>query len=146
MSRARRLLTWTLRLTLVLVGSGPLLVWALRDVPLVGGATALLDGWFQYQCHRDPSRSERWFGSFLPVCDRCLGIYLGMGLGALLDRPRLEVRWLQLWMGAAALAMVLDVASEAVGLRPPWAPLRLVTGLALAFPVGPALLRLVRGD
>ena len=82
----------------------------------------------------------------LPVCFRCFGIYAGLGLGALVLRPRLGVWPLRIWVGLAALGMILDVASEHWGLRPEWGPLRLATGVLLAYPVGVALVWSARGE
>ena len=70
------------------------------------------------------------------VCARCLGLYVGLGLGALIGRPRLATPRLELWLAGAALAMGADVATEALGWRAPWALLRFATGLALAYAAG----------
>jgi uncharacterized membrane protein len=84
-------------------------------------------------------------GEPLPVCTRCLGIYLGLGLGALLLRPRLRVGPFRIWLLVGALLMLADVGSELLGLRPAWAPLRLLSGLVLAYPVGSSLVWAARG-
>jgi uncharacterized membrane protein len=91
-----------------------------------------LDAWFAFQCHRDEVRSL----AFGAVCTRCLGIYVGLALGALVLRPRLAPKRHLLWICVAASVLVLDVLSESLGLRPPSAPLRFATGLALAYPAG----------
>jgi hypothetical protein len=70
------------------------------------------------------------------VCARCSGIYFGFGLGALIRRPELSPRALRAAVGAAALLMLGDVLLERYGFHRPWATLRLVTGLLLAYPVG----------
>ena len=70
------------------------------------------------------------------VCARCLGLYVGVGVGALIVRPRLRAPWLEVWLALTVLAMLADVASEALGWRPAWAPLRLATGLALGYTAG----------
>ena len=113
------------------------------------GLSLIGDGfaaWFDFQCHREPERSLSFLGQVLPVCSRCLGIYLGLGLGALILRPKLRLWPLRIWVGTAALVMVLDVATELLGMRPEWAPLRLITGLLLAYPVGAAVVRAARGE
>jgi uncharacterized membrane protein len=133
------------RAALVITGSLPLLVFAAARVPGLDRSAGWLDTWFALQCERDPARTLELGGVMLPVCVRCLGIYLGLGLGALVLRPRLEVWPLRLWVGVASLLMLADVGSEYLGLRPAWAPLRLVTGLFLAYPVGNSLVWAARG-
>lgn len=133
---------WLYRATrglLVVIGLSPLLVWAVAPVPWLHWVGAPFEAWFDYQCHREAARSIQLFGHYLPVCNRCLGIYLGLGLGALSMRPRLNVWPLRLWVGFAAAAMVLDVWTEALGMRPESAPIRLMTGLLLAYPVSVAV-------
>ena len=39
---------------------------------------------FSHLCHQDPQRSLSLAGVFLPVCNRCLALYLGGFLGVLL--------------------------------------------------------------
>ncbi len=97
-----------------------------------------LEVWFDFQCHREPERLLPGL-SLVPVCARCFGIYTGIGLGALVMRPRLESRALFLWVAVAGALMILDVVSEALEMRPPSSALRLATGLLLAWPVGGAL-------
>lgn len=140
----RRGLAWGVRAVLVLVGVGPLvppLVAGLPGLELLGG---LLESWFRFQCHRDPARSLSLLGHALPVCARCFGIYAGLGLGGLIAWPRLRATVLRGWVFAAALAMVLDVLAEGLGLHPEWRAARLVTGLLLAYPVGTALVHAAR--
>jgi uncharacterized membrane protein len=95
----------------------------------------LLDAWFRFQCERDPLRMV----AVGTVCARCLGLYVGLGVGAL-------VGWkLELWLAVAVVAMLADVASEALGWRPAWAPLRLATGLVLGYPAGVAVIAGLEG-
>lgn len=68
------------------------LQWGLETVPSV---------FFSKVCHQRPERSFHWLGQQLPVCHRCLGIYVGFWAGLialplarrlsalLLSRPRL---------------------------------------------------------
>ena len=137
---------------LVLFGLSPLLVLVLRQLPGAPPVAALVDGWFELQCRRDAVRAARVFDVTLPVCSRCLGIYLGFALGTLLgavavskhrgsqaQRFQLTGRKLLGWTLAGAGVMLLDVGSEALGLRPALGWLRFATGLALALPVAVAL-------
>lgn len=141
-----RLLATVVRGLLVLIGLGPFLPGLFGDLPVLGAVGHALDGWFAFQCHREAARSFGVLGHLLPVCSRCFGIYFGLGLGALVLRPRLGATALRLWVGFAVVVMLLDVATEALGMRREWAPLRVVTGLLLSYPVGIALVLAVRGD
>jgi uncharacterized membrane protein len=116
----------------------PFLPWLLHGVPGLSGLGAACERWFSFQCQRDPSRALYAFGQALPVCARCSGIYFGFGLGACFARPHLGAPLLRRWVAVACLFMLLDVLSEALGVRPPWAPLRVLSGLLLAYPVGAA--------
>ncbi|MCA9628189.1 MAG: DUF2085 domain-containing protein [Myxococcales bacterium] len=137
--RRHELLYWVARGGLIVIGFSPLWVWAVSDVPLLHWLGVPFDAWFSYQCHREPERSFQLLGRFLPVCNRCLGIYLGLGLGALFMRPKLSVWPLRLWVGFAAAAMILDVWTEALSMRPPNSLVRLFTGILLAYPVAVAV-------
>ena len=128
-----------MRALLIAVGVSPFIPHLVEGIPVLGSIGAAIDSWFAFQCQRDPARSLSFLGRVLPVCARCLGIYLGLGLGALVLRPKLGVWPLRIWVATAALVMFLDVATETLGMRPAWAPLRLFTGLLLAYPVGSAL-------
>lgn len=98
-----------------------------------------VEPWFALHCHREPARTLSLFGVPLAVCARCTGIYWGIGLGTLVRRPALSPRALRWAVGVAALVMLADVWLEQRGLHPPWAGLRLLTGLMLAYPVGVGL-------
>jgi len=119
---------------LLLAGLSPFLPALLAQSGAAPVASAL-DAWFHFQCERDPARML----AAGAVCARCLGLYVGLGLGALVARPRLRSRRLELWLALAALAMLADVGSEWLGWRPTWAPLRFGTGLALGYPAGVAV-------
>ena len=95
--------------------------------------------WFELHCERDPARTLNLLGVPLAVCARCSGIYLGLGLGALLRSPVLSPRALRLWVGIGAACMLLDVGLEDRGLHGSWPALRLLTGVLLAYPVGVGL-------
>ena len=121
-----------LRALLVLVGFAPFVpALAAHWAPLRGLADALA-AWFALQCERDPARML----SFGAVCARCLGLYVGLGLGALAARPRAAWPRLELALVAAVALLLADVGSEAWGWRGPSASLRLVTGLLLGYVAG----------
>jgi uncharacterized membrane protein len=127
------------RVVFVLIGVSPFLPLLLGGVPVLSAIGDLFERWFAYQCHREPWRSLSVFGHVLPVCSRCTGIYWGLGLGALVLRPRLGAWPLRIWVGFAALVMVLDVWTELLGMRPASGWLRVATGMLLSYPVGVAV-------
>ena len=74
---------------------------------------------FSHLCHQDPQRSLSLAGVFLPVCNRCLALYLGGFLGVLLAAPaRGHSDWLlghrALLLGSLLLAG-LDVGLDLAG-------------------------------
>lgn len=130
----------------ILIGLGPLFPVLFHDLPVLGTVAHWFDSWFEFQCHRDEARSLHLLGQPLPVCSRCLGIYSGLGLGALVLKPELSSVWLRIWVGSAAFVMILDVATEVMNMRPPFWPLRLFTGVLLAYPVAVAVVQAIRAD
>lgn len=108
-------------------------------LPATAGLERLLRVWFDLHCERDPARTLTFGGVPLAVCARCSGIYFGLGLGAAVRRPRLSPPALRGWVLTGAAFMVADVALERAGLHGAWAPLRVLTGLLLAYPVGAGL-------
>ena len=140
----RRRLPGLVRAFLIVAGLSPLVPWLLGGVPVLHHVGDVFDLWFAAQCHRDPQRSLMLLGRVLPVCHRCSGVYFGLGLGALVVRPRLSPWPLRIWVVAAALLMLADVGSEAMAWRPASAAVRMFTGLLLAYPVGVALVQAVR--
>jgi uncharacterized membrane protein len=128
-------LAGTVRALLVFGGVAPFLPTWLEGKPIVSGLARVLDAWFSFQCHRDAARSLLASA----VCTRCLGIYVGLALGALVASPRLAPKRHLAWMLVASAALVLDVASEALGFRAPSALLRFVTGCLLAYPAAVAV-------
>jgi uncharacterized membrane protein len=144
-SPTRRRLAHAVRVSLVTVGLFPFIPPLLSHVPVLDAVAKLVDVWLAFQCQRDSARSLAPFGVTMAACARCSGIYFGVGLGALIARPALAAWPLRIWVAVAALVMLLDVATEALGMRPAWAPLRLLTGIALAYPVSVALVLAARG-
>ncbi len=136
------------RVALVVVGLSPFFPPFFSHVPGLGGRwRGCSRRGSTFQCHREAARSfSRARSHVLPVCTRCFGIYAGLGLGAVVLDPRLGIWPLRIWVGIAALAMILDVATEHYGLRSESAALRLATGLFLAYPVGAALVWSARGE
>lgn len=98
-----------------------------------GPAHWTLAAWaFRVVCHQLPERCLWIAGTPMPVCARCAGIYFGAFI-ALLMRPRISRQW----MLAAAALLLLDVATESMGLRPAFAASRVATGLFLGWVLAP---------
>lgn len=138
----RRLAHWhiAVRAVLVLVALLPFLPEALERASLGAPLARALDAWFGYQCERDPARML----ALASVCARCLGIYLGVGIGGLVAWPRLPGLFLARWLAMATLLLALDVLSEGLGWRAPSASLRLATGFVLGYPVSLSVLRAIQ--
>jgi uncharacterized membrane protein len=96
---------------------------------------SFLQRWFSLQCHGRLDRSVALFGHWFPVCSRCLGIYLGLTLGALLPLRSLSMRVRRAWLVAAAALMVLEVVIQDWTNHPPYHAARILTGVLLAWPV-----------
>jgi hypothetical protein len=128
-----------LLLALVALGLLPLLPLLSRWCPPCSPLELVAEPWFDLHCHRDPSRTLQLGSVPLAVCARCSGIYFGVGLGALLRRPRLTPRGLRLWIVGASALMLLDLSLEHYGAHGAWSGGRLMSGLLLSYPVGVAL-------
>jgi uncharacterized membrane protein len=95
-------------------------------------------------CHQLPERSLWIAGAPLPVCARCTGVYGGAFL-ALALRGKWRRSFHQNQMLWAIVLLALDWSSEAFGLRPAWAPLRVLTGAFLGWSAAPAVEEGFRG-
>jgi uncharacterized membrane protein len=93
---------------------------------------------FLILCHGLPSRSLTLFGTTMPLCARCVGIYVGlfMGLAAYLVLPRVEERLLRGLMYVMAMPMAVDGITQLLRLRESTNPIRLATGFIAAFAFG----------
>jgi uncharacterized membrane protein len=95
-------------------------------LPAPAGAAIYALG--SFICHQRPDRSFELAGFQLPVCGRCLGIYGGAAVGALIA-PRLgRVRWPRAAVIIAGVPAVLSLLVEWTGLGQPTNALRAVTG------------------
>ncbi|HVQ17014.1 MAG TPA: DUF2085 domain-containing protein [Vicinamibacterales bacterium] len=123
-------------------------VAALIAAPLLPGwAGAMVYGIGSFVCHQIPERSFHLAGFQLPVCARCLGIYLGASAGA-------GIVWMRVSAGrrlvslapvsarrlavAAAIPTLVTVALEFAGI---WFPSNVTRALA-GVPLG-AMIALV---
>ncbi|WP_437481775.1 DUF2085 domain-containing protein [Sorangium sp. So ce1014] len=133
------------RCALALLGVLPWCIALARSHLPLGELGVALDRLFVPICHRMPGRSLALEGVVMPLCSRCAGIFAGVAAGAAIARPRLAMAtWRPILIGLSAL-MVLDVATQDLGLRPVWHATRLATGLAFGYAVAAAFLtRLAR--
>jgi uncharacterized membrane protein len=121
----------------------------------------LRSGLFLYEvfhavCHQRPERSFQLGGAPLSVCARCLGIYAGAAAGLLLyplarwrhNRQDGEDAPSRFWLVAAGAPILIEVASEMIGLRTSTHYSRAATGallgLASAFYLLPGCVALSR--
>lgn len=142
--RWRHWVSPTLRALLLIFGLAPFFVWLLAHFPSAYRLAAPFEAWFHFQCHQEMGRSAKLLGVFLPVCNRCLGIYFGLALGALIARPELSSKALRIWVAGAAALMLIDVFSESYGLRTEISWLRFASGVLLAYPVSCTLVHSFR--
>jgi len=97
-------------------------------------------------CHRIPERTFYVGGAFLPVCARDTGVYIGLYVGyLLLFMRRREARgppnlWVTLLM---SLPMIVDAATQFIGLRMSTNAFRLLTGLFFGTALAPFLVYLL---
>jgi uncharacterized membrane protein len=105
---------------------------------------AVLDRPWTMLCHRMPERSLRIAGELMPICSRCLGLVLGLGLGLMLARPALSIRALRIAVSLGATFMFFELTTQDLGWHPVFHPTRILSGLLVAFPIGAAASSLVR--
>ena len=108
---------------------------------------------FRFLCHGLPQRSLELFGTTMPICARCTGIYAGLlagvivfvligrSRGARLSSPapfsaHFKPAHFRTAMLIALLPMAIDGLSQAAGLRESTNALRIVTGVVAAFAFG----------
>jgi len=119
------------RSVMLAIGALPFISWSLSGT----AAGRVLEHWFRFQCHGRVERSVAMAGRMLPVCSRCLGIYVGLTVAAVVARPRLSSRARRVWLVGAAGLMVTEVLVQDLTGHAPLHALRLLTGLLLAYRV-----------
>ena len=93
-------------------------------------------------CHQRPDRSFFLFGKQLPLCARCLGLYLSFLVGLIVGI--LEKSWLMtfrtsqvvVFLVVSVLPLLVDGFTQLYKLRESNNFLRLMTGLIAGFAVG----------
>jgi len=97
-------------------------------------------------CHQIPERTLWIGGSYLPVCARDTGIYLGFFIGYLLLFARRKEAcgppnlWITLFM---VVPMIVDAVTQFIGFRTSINELRLLTGLMFGTALSPFLVYLL---
>jgi uncharacterized membrane protein len=123
-------------LFLILVGlaMAPLAVpWLATAYPL---AALVVRGFFSGLCHQNPARSFVIAGVPVAVCTRCLGIYLGLAAGTILElKQATAMRWLAIGLALNGL----DVATEMLAWHGNSPDSRFLLGLTLGFGAGAIL-------
>jgi len=110
---------------------------SLATVLIAHGATEWLRLPFKLLCHGIARRCLVIDGTPMPVCARCLGIYAGLIAGLLLyPLAPLKERWMRMVLAAAAIPILVDGLTQAMGLRESTNPLRLATGLTVGAAFG----------
>jgi uncharacterized membrane protein len=128
------------RVTFVAAGLFPWALPLLRAYLPLGAFGVAADALFATMCHRLPERTLVLAGVAMPLCSRCAGVFAGAAVGALAAWPRLSPRGHRLLITAAGAAMLLDVATQDLGLHPVWHATRLATGFFFGYAVGAAAL------
>ena len=95
-----RYLTYLLRGIGVLLLAWPFVPPALRAFGLDGVAFWLERPWM-LTCHRLPERTMSFLGEKMPMCSRCAGLDLGLGLGLVLGWPYRGPMLLWAWLAMA---------------------------------------------
>ena len=93
---------------------------------------------FRMMCHGIPSRCLVLFGVPMPICARCVGIYLGLfaGLALFALIPMLSERMLKVVSIAAVMPLVIDGLTQLIRLRESTNGMRIATGFVAAFAFG----------
>ncbi len=124
--------------------------FALQRGREVSTASALIYQGASLICHQRPERSFHLAGVQLPVCARCLGLYLSGAAGALVamsGRRRAEMpRAPRILFALAAIPTALTFAVELAGLAHPSNTLRAVSALPLGAAAGWIFVRSLRAE
>lgn len=112
-------------LPVLILSAAALCTWAIAE-----GASSRWRLLFRLMCHGLPQRSLELFGTPMPLCARCVGIYGGMlaGIALFVLLPVVRERIMRRAALLAVMPLALDGLTQLTGLRESTNPLRLVTG------------------
>lgn len=115
------------------LGAATLCTWAIAE-----GASPRWRLLFRIMCHGMPRRSLELFGTPMPLCARCVGIYAGMLLGILAfwAVPLMREKIMRGVALAAVTPLAIDGLTQLTGLRESTNPLRLATGVVAGLAFG----------
>lgn len=108
------------------------LFWALVLLSIFAAPLPHDSSWrgpFRLLCHNIPSRAFVIGGGAMPICSRCIGLYAGALAGiaaAIATRGRLRIPPAAVMV--AALPLIVDGATQALGFRESTNLLRFATG------------------
>ncbi len=108
-----------------ILGASTLCAWAVGH-----GASPRWRLLFRMMCHGIERRCLTMFGVPMPICARCTAIYIGLiaGVAGFLLLPLIEERIVRVTLYVAAVPMLVDGVTQAIGFRESTNVLRLVTG------------------
>lgn len=120
-------------ISVAILGSAMLCAWATAH-----GASQAWRLPFRLICHGLPQRSFETFGTTMPVCARCVGVYVGLlaGLVAFAFLPWVTERVMRGIAMVAVAPLAVDGFTQLLGLRESTNPLRLATGIAAGLAFG----------
>lgn len=107
-------------------------------IAIAHGAPSFLRLPFKLMCHGIPHRCLTIFDTPMPICARCFGIYAGF-LGGLILFPlfrRASELFMRILLAIAAIPILADGLTQAIGLRESTNPLRMATGLTIGAAFG----------
>ncbi len=116
-----------------ILGASALCTWAIAH-----GASMQWRMLFRLMCHGKIERSLELFDVPMPICARCVGIYLGMLFGILAFRAilRLRERVMRVVAFVAVTPLAIDGLTQLSGLRESTNELRIATGVIAGFAFG----------
>ena len=129
------------KIVLGFVGAIPTLILSLATLcswAIAHGASMQWRALFRMTCHGRIERCLELFGTPMPICARCTGIYLGLLAGLMLFPM---MRWLrERTMRVIALIAILplgiDGVTQLLGFRESVNPLRIATGVIAGMAFG----------
>jgi uncharacterized membrane protein len=126
-------LAFVAALPALILGAATLCTWAIAE-----GASERWRLLFRIMCHGMAERSLTLFGTPMPICARCVGIYAGMlaGIVAFWAVPLLRERVMRIVAMVCVAPLAIDGLTQLAGLRESTNPLRLATGVIAGMAFG----------